>query len=295
MIEVQESKTPFYSFYGNLTWIIFTLSFNGYICIVNLTNQKKTNMTITANNTLAETAANDFRSAVVFNKYGLDFCCGGKKTIEEACNKKGLDSSVVVDEINKTISNGSNTVHFNNWSADFLVDYIVNNHHMYVKQVMPVILKHAEKASKVHCESHPEFKEIFETFREVSEEMNAHMNKEERVLFPFIKNLSKGNEYITPPFGSVNNPIAAMEHEHKDAGDAMAKIRELSSNYHLSDDFCETCRVLYKELNNFEQDLHVHVYLENSILFPMAVELEKKLMSENTTCSVGDNFQCSLS
>lgn len=237
-------------------------------------------MTITTKNTLAEIAAGDFRTAAVFNKYGLDFCCGGKKTIEEACSKKGLDSEAIVDELLKAITNDSDHLHFNDWSADFLADYIVNNHHAYTKRIIPLILKHSEKAARVHGKTHPELIEIYDIFSNVAEEMNAHMAKEERILFPFIKKLASGaNDDFTPPFGSVTNPISVMVHEHNDTGDAMAKINELSSNYNTPEDLCETCRILYRELNDFEQDLHIHVHLENNILFPMAIKLEGKSSS----------------
>jgi len=244
-------------------------------------------MTISKDVTLGEIVSNDFKAAAVFSRYNLDFCCNGKMKITEACSRKGLNFETVIDEISKASIEERNILHFNYWDASFLSEYIVANHHSYVRDMMPIILKHAEKAARVHCMNHPELKEIYSIFCEVSEEMSAHMDKEEKIIFPYIKKLaSKENEYFVPPFGSINNPISVMEHEHKNAADAMSKIKELSSNYTAYSDMCETCRVLYKELKDFEEDLHVHVHLENNILFPMAVKLEEHKIPVTVSCSL---------
>ena len=232
--------------------------------------------------TLGQIAAKDLRKAQVFKKYGLDFCCGGKKTVKEACAEKGLDVTKVEKELQQADRMpASRPLPYGDWSLDFLADYIVNTHHSYVRKNLPDIKAYAEKVRRVHGGRHPELLEIHQLVEEVYAELMAHMIKEEKVLFPYIKELVSVTNQTEPShaasFGTVQNPINMMEMEHEMVGKNMEKIRTLSNNYQLPEDACASYSLLYRMLDEFEEDLHLHIHLENNILFPKALEVEKKL------------------
>ena len=243
-------------------------------------------MLVQKENTIGATVAQNFRTAQVFERFGLDFCCGGKKSIYEACEKKGINPEYVLAELNNVSENGRIKVpDYQKWEPDFLIDYIINTHHFYLMKALPNILAHSQKVASVHGENHPEAISIADLFANLKEELEVHIQKEEKMLFPYIKNLlqiKKNNNKIDfPPFGSVNNPIKVMETEHENAGDALGWINKLSNNYTIPEDACTTFRVLYQELKEFEDDLHMHIHLENNILFPKAVDLEEELKIKN--------------
>lgn len=234
--------------------------------------------------TIGELVKKDFRKAEVFKKYGLDFCCGGKKTLNKACEEKGLDVVQIEREL-KEIDETANKMpsqDFNNWEADFLADYIVNTHHKYVTQANTVIFEYTQKVSNVHGDRHPEVVEIAKIFMEIMNELNCHMMKEENVLFPYIKNLAIAKRQKmgvgAPGFGTVQNPINMMEHEHEAVGKLFEQIKELSNDYTPPSNACTTYRLSYAKLKEYQDDLHQHIHLENNILFPKAVELENELL-----------------
>jgi len=232
--------------------------------------------------TLGQIAAKDLSKARVFKKYGLDFCCGGKKTVKEACKEKGLDVTKIEQELQQADRlQGSRPLPYNEWSLDFLADYIVNTHHSYVVKNLPDIRTYATKVMKVHGSRHPELVPVWKLVEQVYTEMMSHMVKEEKVLFPYIKELVAATNKIQPVqashFGTVQNPINMMEMEHEVVGTCLAEIRELTNNYTLPEDACASYSLLYRMLDEFEEDLHLHVHLENNILFPKALDLEKKL------------------
>jgi regulator of cell morphogenesis and NO signaling len=228
---------------------------------------------------LGDIVAADYRAAGVFDRFGLDFCCGGKRTFGEACAAARLDPGAVSDDlVNLAATPGADGTPDASWPVEELAHYIVRRHHGYVRQQVPVIAGHLEKLVAVHGERHPELRQIAVHFAELSGELQSHMLKEEQVLFPYIRQLAASTEYgVDPPvgiFGSVNNPIRMMEAEHRYAGDELGVIRGLSSNYSAPADGCTTYRVCYEELAAFDADLRQHIHLENNILFPHAVMLE---------------------
>ncbi len=232
--------------------------------------------------TLGALAAKDLRKAQVFKKYGLDFCCGGKKTVQEACIEKGLDVTKVEQELQQADQLPAfRPLPYGDWSLDFLADYIVNTHHSYVRKNLPDITVYARKVMKVHGSDHPELLPICQLVEEIHAELTAHMIKEERVLFPYIKELVAAKNNTQPlhaaHFGTVQNPINMMEMEHELVGQNLDKIRQLSHNYLLPEDACASYSLLYRMLDEFEEDLHLHIHLENNILFPKALETEKQL------------------
>lgn len=233
--------------------------------------------------TLGQIAAKDLRKAQVFKKYGLDFCCGGKKTVKEACLEKGLDVTRIEQELQQADKlPAARPIPYNEWEPGFLADYIVNTHHSYVKNALPDIRAYAEKVMRVHGKNHPELLQLRQQVEEVYNEMMAHMVKEERVLFPYIKELDKLKKGAMAPqaahFGTVQNPVSMMEAEHEMVGETMAAMRKLTNGFALPEDACASYSLLYRMLDEFEEDLHLHVHLENNILFPKAIETEKQLL-----------------
>ncbi|MGL2988381.1 iron-sulfur cluster repair di-iron protein [Flavobacterium sp. RSSA_27] len=238
------------------------------------------------NTTIGEFVAKDFRTAAVFSKFGIDFCCKGNRTIEEASEKKGADSQTILAEIKTVLeSKTDNSIDFKSWPLDLLADYIEKTHHRYVVEKTQVLLPFLNKLCKVHGAHHPELFEINKLFIGCSEELAQHMKKEELVLFPFIKKMVQAtltDELIQQPhFGTVENPIAMMMHEHDAEGERFRKIAALTSNYTPPADACNTYKVTFAMLQEFEQDLHKHIHLENNILFPAAVALEKGFIAQS--------------
>ena len=238
-------------------------------------------MEITKQITLAEVVREKFRTAAIFESYGLDYCCRGNRSIEEACKEKKLDAEKLISELSMFEYVQVNSNNFDEWKLDKLIDYIVNIHHSYVKNSLPKITEHLQKTHLAHGNNHPELIEIESIFLEVKNELESHMLKEERMLFPYIKNLVKlkreSLDFVMPPFGTVANPISVMEKEHESAGNALYKIGDLSNNYTTPSDACNTYKVLYEELKEFENDLHIHIHLENNILHPKAKVLESEI------------------
>lgn len=235
--------------------------------------------------TIGEYVAKDFRTAAVFSKYKIDFCCKGNRTIEEACEKKDIDSDQLMDQINTVLATKNDSViDFKTWPLDLLADYIEKTHHRYVEEKTQILLPFLDKLCKVHGANHPELFEINELFIGCAGELAQHMKKEELMLFPFIKKMAKASlieePIAKPQFGTVKNPIAMMMEEHEAEGDRFVKIAALTNNYTPPADGCSTFRVTYAMLADFEQDLHKHIHLENNILFPSAMLLEKKFSEQ---------------
>ncbi len=229
--------------------------------------------------TIGDYVAQDFRTAALFSKHKIDFCCKGNKTLDEVCQAKGLDMNQIEKEINAVLnSNVASEIDFKSFSTPLLIHYILEKHHEYIQEKTPVILLYLDKLCKVHGDRHPELFEINTLFKISATDLLNHLQKEELVLFPFIKTMMaalKSNENIEQPhFGTVENPIAMLKHDHEAEGELFAKISELSNNYTPPDDACETYKVTYAMLKDYEQDLHKHIHLENNILFHKAKELE---------------------
>ena len=231
-------------------------------------------------NTIGDFVAQDFRTAAIFSKYGIDFCCKGKRTLEEVCKIKNLNEANLLEELN-TVMDLKNDygIDFNSWPLDLLVVYIEKTHHRFVEEKTPVIIQYLDKLCGVHGINHPELFQINELFLRSAGELAQHMKKEELILFPFIKEMmgaTKSHGSVVPPhFGTVNNPIKMMMEEHDNEGERLKKIAVLTNNYTPPEDACNTYRVTYAMLEEFEQDLHKHIHLESNILFPKAKALEK--------------------
>lgn len=238
-------------------------------------------MNIEENQIIGDLVANDYRAASVFKKFGIDFCCQGNRTINDACEKKKVDSKSLLNDLNAAIQiQGETAVDYKSWPMDLLADYIEKKHHRYVQEKTLEIQPYLDKTCRVHGERHPELLKIQEEFNASAGELASHMKKEELILFPYIRKMVKikleGSKMDTPHFGTVQNPINMMMEEHSVEGERFREIAELSNNYTPPEDACNTYRVTFALLNEFEQDLHLHIHLENNILFPRAIASEKE-------------------
>lgn len=236
-------------------------------------------MNATFETTIRDIVAEDFRAAAVFQKFAIDFCCGGDRTLTAVCQENGLSAETILADLERACGpDAAEAPRYADWDAATLVAHIIEHHHSYVREALPVIKAHTEKVARVHGERHPEMLEVDRLFADVVAEMTSHMFKEEQILFPFIVSLERaaveGSPSPRAPFGTVGNPIRMMEHEHESAGGALARIRELTNAYTSPEDGCTTFRVCLRELAAFERDLHTHVHLENNVLFPKALRLE---------------------
>lgn len=233
--------------------------------------------------TIGQIVAKDLSKIEVFKKFGIDFCCGGEKTILQACTEKGIDAALVEKELLKPIKTITSAgLNFNEWNLDFLADYIVNTHHRYIRKHVPEIQGYAAKVAKVHGGSHPELLRINDLVIQLSNEIFEHITEEENSLFPAIKEIVKANDaqspYTTKSDVQFKNLVAESEREHVSVGDAMKEIDRLSNHYATPSDACTSYSLLYKMLEEFEEDLFIHIHLENNILFPKAVEMEQTLL-----------------
>lgn len=228
--------------------------------------------------TVGEIVATDFRTAAVFEGFGIDFCCGGRRSLVDACHKALADPAEVIQALQALAPAGAADDDVTRWPLERLIDHIVTTHHGYVRRATPAIARHLAKLASVHGERHPELARVAGVFDEVAAELTQHMMKEEQVLFPYIRDLEEHAQEacggLPSPFGTVENPIRMMEREHRDAADGLRILRELTHEYATPADGCTTYAVTMDELGQFERDLHRHVHLENNLLFPKAIALE---------------------
>ncbi len=240
-------------------------------------------MNITKDTIIGDLVAHDYRAASVFKKNKIDFCCNGNRSIEDACTKKGLDTEQIVKDLNNTNNAGtSNQTDYTSWPLDLLADYVEKKHHRYVREKIQEITPFLHKIVRVHGDRHPELLEVAQLFGESAEDLTDHMVKEESILFPHIRRMVDGKHSNTPvsaPFGTVQNPIKMMMAEHDNEGERFRKIAELTNDYTMPADGCTTYRVTFAMLKEFEDDLHLHIHLENNILFPKSIELEEQFVN----------------
>lgn len=238
-------------------------------------------MNINSNTLVSEIVAGNYNTATVLKKYEIDFCCNGNRTLKEVSTKKSIGVSVLLSEILSIEEPKIISDDYKNWDIGFLSDYVYQNHHLYVEKKGPEIISYLEKLCKVHGDKHPELFEITTLFKEAVGDLTMHMKKEELILFPFIKKIAKAykndEKLQEPPFGSISNPINMMHSEHDNEGERFRKISELSNNYQPPKDGCNTYKIAFILLKEFEDDLHKHIHIENNILFKKAISIENIL------------------
>jgi regulator of cell morphogenesis and NO signaling len=203
----------------------------------------------------------------VFTKYNIDYCCGGHRSLEDACIRIGLDPDKIRIEIYQTPASNEN-FRPQEWSSGFLADYIVQNHHGYVRKAIPELEPLLDKVCERHGGDSQELYKIRTCFNKLAEELTSHMQKEETVLFPAIRQMEEARSNGTETIKDyLDAPIHVMEHEHASAGDLIKQLRSLSNNYTAPEFACPTFRITYQKLREFDSDLMQHIHLENNILF----------------------------
>lgn len=234
---------------------------------------------------VGEIAKNHFQTVHVFDRYQIDFCCGGKQSLKEVCEKKSIKTSEIMEQLETSIAEESSVPRFHSMTVGELVGYIINNHHAFIRKNIPLLTKLLDKIEEVHGIRHPELQEVNMLFKESAGQLTMHMQKEELVLFPLAQKLEQlhlENKQITiGTTSSVTNPIAAMVQDHENEGARFEKISELTDSYTVPADACNTYRAAYETLHAFEKDLHRHIHLENNILFPLAAKLEEDVLKKN--------------
>ena len=238
-------------------------------------------MNVTMEKTVRELALEKPGAARVFERLGIDYCCGGKQTLEQACRAASVPVDKVMDALEVAHHSGKVTTNQINWQAAPLADlisHIKKTHHQYTRQEINRLGPLFDKVCSVHGNNHAELLQLRETFQGLAQELTAHLMKEEMVLFPYIERMEESvlqkEPILPPPFGTVQNPVAMMEHEHDSAGNALRILRAISNGYTVPPDGCTSFQALYKALAELEADLHQHIHLENNILFPRAIALE---------------------
>lgn len=224
--------------------------------------------------------AENFKTAKVFTQYGIDFCCKGGITLQEACSKHSVDLKDVISELQKAVILPE-SIHYIDFGLTQLIDHILVTHHKYVENTIPVLKAYLQKLGDVHGQRHPELFLIKNEFLATSDALTVHMKKEELILFPYIQAMEEADKnnfpLSKPHFGHIDNPIQMMEEEHDTEGERFRTISKLSDGYNPPSDGCQTYRVAFAMLKEFESDLHTHIHLENNILFPKAKTLYNKL------------------
>lgn len=237
-------------------------------------------MTI-AEDTVRDIALQQPASIRVFEKFGIDYCCGGRKPLAQACQERSLDLDAVVAAIEGT-THGSPEPdpEWTSASLEALCEHIIKIHHEYIRREIPRLWQLAQKVVARHGDTHPELARIQQLIRGAGEDLIQHLAKEEQILFPSIINMERNRTTCGPRplgcFGSIRNPVRVMMAEHDAAGEALAEIRQLSHDFTPPEGSCPTYRACYQALAEFEQDLHRHVHLENNILFPRAIEMDER-------------------
>ncbi len=239
-------------------------------------------MTITSGTHIGEIVRLNFKTAPIFHEIDIDYCCGGSKTISEACDEAGIEPEQLIARIEKIIhTHDPDSEYINNLSPDELCEYIHRRHHAYVKRSIPFLKESLKKICGAHGAIHPELLKIKRLFETAAGELIMHMHKEEIMLFPYIRKMVKakkeGSPMVRPAFGSVANPIAMMILQHETEGKRFRKIAQVSGNYDIPDDACATYESTMYHLKEFERDLYRHIHLENNVLFPAVVEMEAEL------------------
>ena len=239
-------------------------------------------MSITAEKTVREVALENPAATRIFEKLGIDYCCGGNRSLEEACRTANLPMDEVLDSLEMAEQSARALQNDRDWTTEMLADliaHIISTHHKYVREEMARLGPLFDKVCSVHGKNHPELLQIRVSFQGLEQELTMHMMKEERILFPYIvrkeESVIQKEPLLPPPFGSVQNPVAMMMHEHDSAGEALRSMRKASAGYTPPGDACISFQTLYKALADFEADLHQHIHLENNILFPRAIAMEK--------------------
>lgn len=221
----------------------------------------------------------------IFEEFKIDYCCGGRRPLREACDAAGVSADMILEKIESLVEveQPAELEWLKTASLRSLIEYIIEKHHVYTRQEIENLLPLMEKVASRHGETRPELYELATVFQELCNDLAPHLIKEERILFPYIGQLERAvanDEKVNfPPFGTIRHPVSLMMTEHDTAGDLLREMREISMEYRLPEEACPSFTALYNRLEAFEKDLHQHIHLENNLLFPRAVELEQQIFT----------------
>ena len=237
-------------------------------------------MEITPERTVGSIVAEDYRAAAVMDQYRIEYCCHGGRSLQESCDRLKIDPQRLMDEIHAALA--ADPAHADDagtWPLDQLADHVETVHHRYVEERGPILKNNLAKLCEEHGEAHPELYTIQDEFDTCLGAMAMHMKKEELLLFPFVRKLARsartGEPIKAARFGSVENPVKAMMEDHNDEGARFRRMRAVSDNFTVPADGSPLYASTFNMLKEFEHDLHRHVHLENNIMFPRAIEMEK--------------------
>jgi regulator of cell morphogenesis and NO signaling len=240
-------------------------------------------MAVVTTKTVREFTVENTAATRIFEKFGIDYCCGGGQSLEQACEKGNLSLDAVLDALEMAEEAAHAAQEAHDWSREplgELIAHITRTHHKYTREETARLAALLQKVCSVHGKNHPELSQIRAVFTGLAQELTTHLMKEEMVLFPYIERMEEsiiqGEPVLPAPFGAVQNPVSMMEHEHDSAGAALRAIRKASSDFTAPADACISYKTLYQALAAFEADLHQHIHLENNILFPRAVAMEQR-------------------
>ena len=246
-----------------------------------LTNARKIN----SDSTISEIVSKHYRTADIFRQHGIDFCCGGKIPLKTVCELRQLNLESIEEELEKSIRPLciSNTLKFNEWNIDFLTDYLVNIHHEYLKNSLPAAVEFLDRFVEGHQKKYPYLQELQSVFHEMAADIIPHLAQEEEIIFPYIKQIAHAYEskeiYASLFVRTLRKPIENMiSHEHEIMGKILHRIRKMTDNYNPPEDACVNHKVTFQKLQEIDNDLVQHIHLENDILFPKAVAMEKELL-----------------
>lgn len=244
-------------------------------------------MNLSRTKTVGEIATENPTAIRAFEKFGIDYCCNGKKMLTDACSNAGVKPEDVENYLEgiERFHHSDDSPHLNNSNLTDVVSYIMSKHHTFTKSEIQRLDYLITKVCKTHCGNHTELLSLNILFQQLCEDLIPHMMKEEQILFPYVKQLveaAKNKQTVKPDFMTVGNPVRVMMREHDKAGEILRRMRQVTKNYALPDDACNSYRALYYGLEEFERDLHQHIHIENNILFPRTIELEHKILTEFT-------------
>lgn len=244
-------------------------------------------MNIDVTTTVGEIASTIPHAPRVLERFGIDYCCGGRQSLIDACTAKGVDFTEVIRAIGNSEEKSGVDQNYYDLNQRELAEHIINAHHEFTRTEIYRLSALIEKVVSVHRTRHPELLQLRKTFGDLAEDLMPHMMKEENILFPYIVAVeatsNSGSACPRPPFMTVQNPVRMMQSEHDFAGELLREIRRITSNYTVPTDGCVSYRTLYEGLRKFEEDLHLHIHLENNILFPRAIDMESKSSERERT------------
>lgn len=234
-------------------------------------------MNFTSESTLAEILQKNLNASLIFRNHNLNYITEGKKTIKDLCRFAGIKPEKLLTDLKSLKDNDNKYNKVYEWSTDFLCEYIKSNHHMYVRKILPKIINIIKRLVKNNLLE----KDLLSRIQLLRNDFEIHMQKEERLIFPYIKKLNvkliEKSEYEIPPFGSIVNLIKVVKKEHNIAGETLSKIKDMCNGFNINKSDNRKKKILYEYLNEFDLDFHMHIHLENNILYPKSILLEKKL------------------